>query len=389
MASARWAYHVAKDPAAFKEPVSAGKRDSLLEGRSLAVEDARDDDDLALQVGRLIDLCEDCVDLDLGSVANRASSIKTILACASDVIKEKDKKSSFQGWKNWLDDDADEGCRRAQKYSKLPEACKPSEVTTPEGVLSCVPIELMEAERDKFKDLWKAEDAPEAQRRCKPDAFRTGSQEMKRHSASNFWEAAKTFSCTTASTYDGFHPRHFDGLSDKARTALGVLLDTCEDIGEWRDGINAAVPALIPKAEGGLRPIGLFRGVYRLWARARGPEAAGWERTHDRAYFSDRESNGALDTVWDQAFRAERNTADGSAAASVLVDMKRFYEHFDHGLLKKRAENTGFVEKLTALALARHRAPRYITNRGKLTAAIHPKRDVITGCGFATTWVKV
>jgi hypothetical protein len=213
--------------------------------------------------------------------------------------------------------------------------------------------------------------------------------DLVRHSASSLRNAAKTFSCTTTSTYDGFHPRHFDGLSDEALSALGVLLDTCEDIGEWPEGINAVVTVLIPKAKGGLRPIGLFSGIYRLWARARRPEAADWDRSHDRAYFSAREGNGALDTVWDQAFRAERDTADGSAAAAVLVDMKSFYEHFDHNLLEERAESTGFFKKLTALALAAYRAPRYITSRGKLTAPLHPKRGVIAGCGFATTWVKV
>ena len=89
LAAARWAYHVAKDLAASREPVSAGKRDSLLEGRSIAVEDARDDEDSAPQVGRLIALCDNCMSLELESVVNRASSLKTILACASDVVKEK------------------------------------------------------------------------------------------------------------------------------------------------------------------------------------------------------------------------------------------------------------------------------------------------------------
>ena len=146
-------------------------------------------------------------------------------------------------------------------------------MTTPEGVLSCDPIKLVEAERDKFKDLWEAEESPEGQRRCRPDAFRTDSQEMKRHSASNLRQAAKTFSCTTASTYDGFHPRHFHGLSDEALTALGVLLDTCEDIGNWPDVINAVVTALIPKATGACAPSG-HSAAYTHF----GPEHAGLKR---------------------------------------------------------------------------------------------------------------
>ena len=142
-----------------------------------------------------------------------------------------EKASSLKWWKNWLDDDADKGCRRAQQYSKLPEAWKPNEVTTPERVLSCDHIKLMEAERDRFKILWEADDEPETLTRCKSHEFRTGSEDLGRHRASSLRNAAKTFSCTTTSTYDGFHPIHFDGLSDEAHTARGAFLDACEDIG--------------------------------------------------------------------------------------------------------------------------------------------------------------
>ena len=69
--------------------------------------------------------------------------------------------------------------------------------------------------------------------------------------------------------------------------------ETLEHMRDHSEGINAVVTALIPKAKGGLRPFGLFSGIYRLWARARRSEVADWERTHDRAYFSAREGKGA------------------------------------------------------------------------------------------------
>ena len=136
-----------------------------------------------------------------------------------------------------------------------------------------------------------------------------------------------------------------------------------------------------------MRPIGVFAGIYRCWARARRPVAEKWEREHDRPFFAAKEGNSALNTVWDQAFRAERAVAQGKSAAAVLLDLRAFYEHFDHDLLGERAADTNFPRKVARLALAAY--PRLITQEGRLGQPVLPKRGVMAGCGFATTWVKI
>ena len=201
--------------------------------------------------------------------------------------------------------------------------------------------------------------------------------------------AVKAFSPSISPTYDGFHPRQLDCLSDAALDVLASLLNLTEDIGERPPGIAAVVTTLIPKPEGRTRPIGLCPGIYRCWARTRRQVAEQWERANDGPFFAAKEGNSALDTVADQAFRAERSVTAGRSAAPVLLDMRSFYEHFDHDALCQRANDSGLPMRVMRLALSAYRAPRLIAQEGKVAPPIRPRRGVISGCGFATTWVKV
>ena len=55
-------------------------------------------------------------------------------------------------------------------------------------------------------------------------------------------------------------------------------------------------------------------------ARSRRPEAETWERDNHRRFYAARKGNGALDTVWSQAFRNERAAQQDMKSAAVLID---------------------------------------------------------------------
>ena len=50
--------------------------------------------------------------------------------------------------------------------------------------------------------------------------------------------------------------------------------------------------------------------------------------------------------------------------------MRAFYEHFDHKRLADRAQASGFPTSIMKLALAAYRGPRYVTQDGKIGAAL-------------------
>ena len=63
--------------------------------------------------------------------------------------------------------------------------------------------------------------------------------------------------------------------------------------------------ALLPKPQGGHRPIGLFRAIYRLWARARRPLVDAWAQAYAKdGVFSMAPSRQATDAVWRAQVRA-------------------------------------------------------------------------------------
>ena len=138
-------------------------------------------------------------------------------------LRQGERTKNLASWKNWLNDEADKGCRHAHQYTRLPESWKPVEVRTAEGALSADPIELMNAERRKFKQLWCADDAATSKVGGTKTPSDEGHPRLAKHSASQLRLAAKSFSIKTSSTFDGFHPRHFDCLSDPALTTFALI----------------------------------------------------------------------------------------------------------------------------------------------------------------------
>ena len=51
--------------------------------------------------------------------------------------------------------------------------------------------------------------------------------------------------------------------------ALVIIFMAIEMAGQWPDNIGIVLICLLPKTDGGLRPIGLLPSLIRLWMRAR------------------------------------------------------------------------------------------------------------------------
>eukprot|EP00973_Karenia_brevis_P092567 12413027-Karenia_brevis.AAC.1 len=95
-------------------------------------------------------------------------------------------------------------------------------------------------------------------------------------------------------------------LSDSALEALLELLHRCEKIGAFPQQQESLLIGLIDKASGGTRPIGWFRALFRVWARARKSIWSEWEDEMDPdGIFAAGKGKSTEDVVWRQSFRAE------------------------------------------------------------------------------------
>jgi hypothetical protein len=205
-------------------------------------------------VGRAASLIEDAPILPPADVTKRAKDLAAPLGVAVEKLTDNEKRNGISKWKEWLNDAKDKGLRRAHKYAKMPVKWTNVEVECEDGVMRADPIALLEKTREKLKKLWKADDDATGNCATQNGINDDGNNEvlpkLTELSADELRNAAKSFSGSTASSFDGIHPRHGDAMSDEGLGALSAFLSLCEATGRWPNGINAVVSAQIPKPTG-------------------------------------------------------------------------------------------------------------------------------------------
>jgi hypothetical protein len=89
--------------------------------------------------------------------------------------------------------------------------------------------------------------------------------------------AAMTLPAGTGEGGDNTSPSAFNRFSDEALQALALLLMAMEAYGDWAMVSRLVLIVLLPKADGGRRPIGQLPTVIRLWSRIMVQVARDWE----------------------------------------------------------------------------------------------------------------
>ncbi len=88
-------------------------------------------------------------------------------------------------------------------------------------------------------------------------------------------------------------PRVLLRLPDSVLYQWIALLLLCERVGVWPKQTGVVVVVLLPKPDGGFRPIGLMPWLPRVWARARRDMAKQWEIEQDRSFLYARQAEAA------------------------------------------------------------------------------------------------
>ena len=134
-------------------------------------------------------------------------------------------------------------------------------------------------------------------------------------------KVAPTYRLRTGLGTDCFNPRWLGWLSDVTLDGFAKLLMAIEAPGVWPTLVQQIVIALIPKADGGRRPIGLLAMLVRVWERVRRPIVQSWRRSVERDYNWAGKGRSAQAAVWKQALLDEVALGDGKHAAAALLDL--------------------------------------------------------------------
>ena len=217
----------------------------------------------------------------------------------------------------------------------------------------------------------------------------SGSDLPEELSVQHLRTASLSFPSNTGLGVDNFAPRALARLSDGVLLWLCTILMACERLGSWTKAVHLVLTVLLPKADGGRRPIGLFPTVIRVWMRARTIVACEWERVNDRPAIYGGSGKGAQRAAWQSAFTAEAAHLTGLKYAQVLLDLVKAFEMIPHHHIWAAAIKHNFNLWVLRLSLAAYRLARAVGINGMYSRCIVAARGIAAGSGFATTELRI
>ncbi len=241
----------------------------------------------------------------------------------------------------------------------------------------------MEAERCKWEKLWR----PQGTVRPRPDWGTV--DRLPRPAVEQFRRAARSFPRTTGIGVEGILPADLDALDDMGIDACIDVMMACEAVGYIPKAIALVLVKMIPKKDGGRRPIGLLPSLYRVWAKVRRGEVRDWERKWAGPYFAAGPGKAADTAAWVSALRAELAAASNASSATVLWDLLKCFEHGQHFLLAEEAAAVKFPVAIARMSAEMYCAERRLIVDDAVSGAIHPTRGFMAGCARALALIKV
>lgn len=142
---------------------------------------------------------------------------------------------------------------------------------------------------------------------------------------------------------------------------------------------------LLPKTDGGVRPIGLFPTVICLWMRARVDVVYRWASLTAAPQIFGGQGMGAQRGAWQETFAVEAAIANDRHYAGTLLDLTKAFELVDHQILADAAERHGSNLSVLRLTVAAYMLGRVIGIDGVYTVVIFAHRGITAGSGSATT----
>ena len=244
---------------------------------------------------------------------------------------------------------------------------------------ACVDLEC-----NKWADLWQTE----AEYRS-PEFGTLQEEPLHLLSTWALKQAALSFPPGTGLGADNVAPRALTRLSDAALIALALLFRALETLGTWTAAFNLVLIVLLPKSDGGLRPIGLFPTIIRIWMRARVSIARQWESTHALPGVYGGTGMGAHRAAWNESFSAELAAHVKADHIQALLDLVKCFETVPHAELVHAARARGVSLILLRLSISAYRLARALGIEGVFSRCVIATRSITAGSGFATTELRV
>ena len=154
--------------------------------------------------------------------------------------------------------------------------------------------------------------------------------------------------------------------------------------------ISLLLVVLIPKPQGGERPIRIFPTLLRLVDRwYRWSHGARWLARQHPGPFYGLKGRIVEDAVWRHGLLAEWDQAGGQAAVTLLFDIIKAFEHVRHVPLWEAAKRNGFDLVLMRWIMYTFRMARRFQLYGGCSDECWVRRSIVPGISFADIFMRL
>ena len=340
----------------------------------------------------------------LASKASVAWLRATALAISRKTA-EHDRRRAQASWESWLVEGPARGIRRQHALTRVDSGWIPSVVAEVDDV---DPAEQGETEIEEWLQLeaaggaaaplcgqaevdseaskWMTEWASHLPRPSLPWPSHISVADLPTLTVEVASKAARSFPDATGLGWDKLHPKSVLRCGDEAILAFIRMLILAEVLGHWPQLVGLVIICLLPKDDGGRRPIGLLPMPIRWWMRMRLDVVRTWQTQHERPFFYAGKLKGATVAAWKQAACAElAATSDMFHYAAVLLDLVKCFERVPLDWLVRQGKRYSYPMAILRLCVAAYRIGRAIGVDGIFSAIILATRGIVAGSVTATT----
>ena len=301
-------------------------------------------------------------------------------------------KRRTKTWKDWCNRATQQGGGRAHRWCKEADKGKPNQViNTDAGYETSLPAQQAKTVMDKYRKLWEPTSTYiDIKELAMPDLILNESGFDDYCVQGNLRWAATSFSTKTATSYDGFHNKHWGYLADVGTTIVNRFAGLCLAMGTMPSQLTSTLAVILPKATTGFRTVGLFPSLYRVMIRQLRPSLQEWESRNPHPAFSFQGGQNSLHKVWSQAAEADFATSPAQKlhAGAVLWDMSDYFERLCRGKLLQQHAKMEFPIAASRLSLQQYAGQRLVQHGQAVEKAGYPTFGITAGCGLCSYHVQ-
>ncbi len=196
--------------------------------------------------------------------------------------------------------------------------------------------------------------------------------------------AARGFKLWTGVGSDLIPPRAYAWLSDELIECIIDVFMKVERLGRWPEQLMLVLMHLIPKSDGGRRPIGIIPSAIRIWEKLRTQDVQPWRDANDRTYNWATRGKSSESAVWRTTVIDEAARSRGWASGATFLDLAKAFEHIPLQRIWERGLQMKYPLRVLRMVLQVCAFPRRLIYNGALSSSTSTLSAVIAGLTFST-----